>query len=115
MLASLRSFPALGIAVLGSIGTAVYRQRLAETIPAAVPAGAAHAGRDTLGGATAAVADLPPWLASPVLKITRDAFTDGFHIAAIAAGGIVAILAVVTVAVLRRTQSDSAAADTGSG
>jgi hypothetical protein len=52
---------------------------------------------------------------SSVLEITRDAFTAGFHIAAITAGGIVAILAVVTVAVLRRTQSDSAAADTGSG
>ena len=50
---------ALGIAVLGSIGTAVYRGQMADAVPAGVPPEAAEAARDTLGGAVAAAADLP--------------------------------------------------------
>lgn len=45
---------ALGIAILGSIGTAVYRTELAKAIPAGVPPEAQEAARDTLGGAAAA-------------------------------------------------------------
>jgi DHA2 family multidrug resistance protein-like MFS transporter len=45
---------ALGIAILGSIGTAVYRSEVAEAVPADVPTEAAEAARDTLGGAVAA-------------------------------------------------------------
>ncbi|MGH3682789.1 MAG: MFS transporter, partial [Natronosporangium sp.] len=40
---------ALGIAILGSIGTAVYRGAMADTLPAGVPPETAAAARDTLG------------------------------------------------------------------
>jgi DHA2 family multidrug resistance protein-like MFS transporter len=40
---------AMGIAVLGSIGTVVYRSQLAGTVPAGVPPASAEAARDTLG------------------------------------------------------------------
>jgi FAD binding domain/Major Facilitator Superfamily len=41
---------AVGIAVFGSIGTAIYRSGIADGIPAAVPHQVAEAARDTLGG-----------------------------------------------------------------
>ncbi|MBN0046160.1 MFS transporter [Streptomyces actuosus] len=62
---------ALGMAVLGSIGTAVYRHEM--------PASAPTAARETLGGALAA-AEREPGLAA----VAREAFTNGMHAAAIA-------------------------------
>ena len=44
---------ALGIAILGLVGTAAYRGQIANAIPAGVPPQAAAAARDTLGGAVA--------------------------------------------------------------
>jgi MFS transporter, DHA2 family, multidrug resistance protein len=54
---------ALGIAILGSIGTAVYRSQVTGALPAGVPPEAAQAARDTLGGAVAAAGQLPDQLA----------------------------------------------------
>src|SRR5690349_11468600 len=42
---------ALGIALLGSIGTSVYRGAMAAAIPIGIPMGVAEAARRTLGGA----------------------------------------------------------------
>jgi DHA2 family multidrug resistance protein-like MFS transporter len=56
---------ALGIAVLGSIGTAVYRARI--DLPAGVPDGAG----DTVVGAAATAADLPGRLGEAVLATAR--------------------------------------------
>ena len=44
---------ALGIAILGSIGTAVYRGEMADSLPAGIPPATAEAARETLGGAVA--------------------------------------------------------------
>lgn len=62
---------ALGMAVLGSIGTAVYRHEMPDAAP--------DAARETLGGALA-VADRFPGLATAA----REAFTSGMQGAAIA-------------------------------
>ena len=50
---------ALGIAILGSIGTAVYRTEVADSLPSGIPAEVADAARDTLGGALAIAQTLP--------------------------------------------------------
>ena len=50
---------ALGVAILGSIGTAVYRRAMAEGVSTDIPPGFAHAARDTLGRAVAVAAQLP--------------------------------------------------------
>lgn len=39
----------MGIAILGSIGTAVYRSEVSDTLPAGLPADAASGIRDTIG------------------------------------------------------------------
>ena len=66
---------ALGIAVLGSIGAAVYRSQLANTLPIRCPASdAAAIARDTLGGAVAIAGRLPDQMGAQVLDTARDAF-----------------------------------------
>ena len=50
---------ALGIAVLGAVGTAVYRSEIAEMLPSGVPPAAAESARDTLGAAVVAGDELP--------------------------------------------------------
>ncbi len=99
---------ALGIAIMGVIGAAVYRARVADAVPAELPHGAAVAARDTLGGALAAVGQLPDRLGEPLLDTAREAFTQGLHVvagisAAVAMGG--AILAAV---LLRGVHTNSA-------
>ncbi|MFI5872848.1 MFS transporter [Streptomyces sp. NPDC051445] len=79
---------ALGMAVLGSIGTAVYRHDM--------PGSAPDAARETLGGALA-VADRFPGLATTA----REAFTHGMQGAAIAGAVLLAGAAVLAAATLR--------------
>ncbi|MER6626826.1 MFS transporter [Streptomyces sp. NPDC000987] len=66
---------ALGIALLGSIVTGVYRG-----FPA--PAGTPEAARESLGGALEATAGMPAAAAEQTLSAARDAFVDGLTLAA---------------------------------
>jgi MFS transporter, DHA2 family, multidrug resistance protein len=92
---------ALSIAILGTIGTAVYRTQVADGIPAAVPAEETAVAEDTLGGAVAVSAELPAALADQVLEAARLAFTQGFQVVALVSA-IIAALAAVGVAVFLR-------------
>ncbi|MEV8405107.1 hypothetical protein AB0R12_04650 [Streptomyces niveus] len=49
----------LGIAILGSVGTAVYRSEVSDTLPAALPADAASRVQDTIGSAVYEAGRLP--------------------------------------------------------
>ncbi|GGP48754.1 MFS transporter [Streptomyces melanogenes] len=70
---------ALGIALLGSVVTGIYR---GFTAPADLPAGVSAEAHDSLGGAVEAATRLPAEQAAPMLSAARDAFTDGFQTAA---------------------------------
>lgn len=70
---------ALGIAAFGSIGVAIYRDKL-DTLPAGVTPDAAAAARDTLGGAVAAAADLPADTALALLNLANEAFVTGMRV-----------------------------------
>lgn len=81
---------ALGIAVLGSIATAIYRARMIGAVPPALPSETAEAARATLGGAVMA-ANQAPGQAEPMLSLARDAFTQGMQInAGLATAGLLA-------------------------
>jgi DHA2 family multidrug resistance protein-like MFS transporter len=96
---------ALGIAVFGSIGVAIYRSGIADGIPPGVPATAATAARDTLGGAVEVARGLPDGLGIQLLDTARDAYVLGLHIsAAIAAVGAIG-LAIFVAVLLRRVES----------
>jgi DHA2 family multidrug resistance protein-like MFS transporter len=71
---------AVGIAILGSIGTAIYRNELKYTIPAAIPSEVSEVARDTLGGAVRVSEQLSGNLGSLLLDATRDAFLHGLHL-----------------------------------
>ena len=102
---------ALGMAILGSIGTAVYTRQTAETLPADLPTGAADAARETLAGAITAAEHLPAATGEAVLAAARQAFTDGMHAAAIAAAAILTATALFSLIYLRRTPVTPATPD----
>jgi MFS transporter, DHA2 family, multidrug resistance protein len=93
---------ALGIAVLGSIGVAVYRTQIADAVPAGVPPEASESAKDTLAGATDAIEGLPGELGGQLLDAARDAFTQGLQVVAVAAS-VVAISTAVLAAILLRS------------
>jgi DHA2 family multidrug resistance protein-like MFS transporter len=74
---------AVGIAVFGSIGVALYRSGIAEGLPTGVPPEAATAARDTLGGAVEVARGLPDRVAGPLLDAANAAFLDGIHVSAV--------------------------------
>jgi DHA2 family multidrug resistance protein-like MFS transporter len=92
---------ALGIAVLGSVGTAVYRAQVAGAVPAGVPSGAAAAARDTLGGAVAAAGQLPDQLGGALLGVAREAFTQGLQVTAAISAVVALAIAILAAALLR--------------
>jgi DHA2 family multidrug resistance protein-like MFS transporter len=98
---------ALGIALLGSIGTAVYRGTVGDRLPRGVPARVADASRDTLGGAVEAAGQLPPQLGSDLLHVARGAFTQGLQVATLAAAAIGAAMALVAALRLRAARVDA--------
>jgi DHA2 family multidrug resistance protein-like MFS transporter len=98
---------ALSIAILGSIGTAVYRNQMSDGIPAGVPPEEADAARDTLGGAVAAGDELPAPVAAELLDTAREAFTQGMQVAAISSAVVAAATAVLAAVLLRRVRGGS--------
>jgi DHA2 family multidrug resistance protein-like MFS transporter len=92
---------ALGIAILGSLGGAVYRAQVADAVPTGIPAQAAQAARDTLGGALAVAGQLPDQLGAPLLEAARQAFTDGLQVV-FAVSAAIAVAIVILVAALLR-------------
>jgi DHA2 family multidrug resistance protein-like MFS transporter len=96
---------ALGIAILGSIGAAVYRLQLADAVPAGVPFEAAEAARDTLGGAVAVAGLLPDSIGAALLEAARQAFAESFVVAAAINAALAIAAAIVAAIVLRRLRS----------
>ena len=95
---------ALGIAVLGVIGTSIYRSQLNGALPSGILPGAAAAARDTLGGALAAAGQLPGQSGQDLVRMAQQAFTSGLHAAfAVSAAALLgaAILAAIQLRHLR--------------
>jgi DHA2 family multidrug resistance protein-like MFS transporter len=91
---------ALGIAVLGSIGTAVYRSQL--TVPESVPAEAAEVAREGIPGATAVAGQVQA--GAELLVSAREAFTSGLTTVAVICAVVMLGLAVFAAIVLRNLQ-----------
>ncbi|MFE9648758.1 MFS transporter [Streptomyces sp. NPDC006365] len=87
---------ALGMAVLGSIGTAVYRHEIPSSAPAP-----AH---ETLGGALAVAQQLPGRAGESLVTAAREAFTSGMQAAAIAGAVLLLGAAVLASVTLRRVR-----------
>jgi MFS transporter, DHA2 family, multidrug resistance protein len=92
---------ALGIAIMGSIGVAIYRGELADRLPAGLPDAAAAAARDTLGSAVAVAGQLSGQLGSAVLGAAREAFVAGMQVSSAVAAIVGVGLTILTLVVLR--------------
>ncbi|MFJ9341703.1 MFS transporter [Streptomyces sp. NPDC101733] len=93
---------ALGMALLGSLGTAVYRDDLAGAEPAA---------RETLGGAVATAGQLGGEAGGALLALAREAFVHGMRYAAWGGAVLLLVAAGAALVLLRGLGSPSAAAE----
>ncbi|GAA0671343.1 MFS transporter [Kitasatospora atroaurantiaca] len=90
---------ALGIALVGSVVTAIYAGSLA--IPAGTDPGAAAQAKESIGGAVEAAGALSPELGGPLLARAQDAFVHGMNTAALLAAGLLFVAAATAWYLLR--------------
>jgi DHA2 family multidrug resistance protein-like MFS transporter len=101
---------ALGIAILGSVGTAVYRGAMATDLPSGVPSAAAAVAKATLGGAVAEASRLPQDVGAPLLDTARAAFGHAFEMTAAICAVVAIATAVVAMVLLRQVPTGEAPA-----
>jgi MFS transporter, DHA2 family, multidrug resistance protein len=92
---------ALGLAGLGSIGMAIYRNRLDENLSADIPAQVVDTARETLGAAVVAAEQLPQGQAAQLLTAARESFTQGFQLTAVISAAIFLAVAIMVGRMLR--------------
>ncbi|WP_461162795.1 MFS transporter [Sinomonas notoginsengisoli] len=91
---------ALGVAILGSILTAAYRAGM-DAPTAHLPAAAADAAHDSLGGAMAVASRLGPGPAGSALKVAAGtAYLDGVHLVSLVSLAAAILIAVAMALVL---------------
>ncbi|GAA3748746.1 MFS transporter [Salinactinospora qingdaonensis] len=88
---------ASGIAVLGSIATAVYRFQITDALPGDLPQQAANAAQESIAGAVATAQQLPEALSAELLVLAREAFTTGLN--TVAFFGCLLFIGLATIAI----------------
>ncbi|MGH8222021.1 MAG: MFS transporter, partial [Woeseiaceae bacterium] len=106
---------ALGIALLGSVVTMIYRGTAASAVAANLPPEAVEAARDTLGGALAVAEVLPNPLGAALISASRGAFVEAFQATAVVSAVIALIAAGATALLLGRSQRNPAVAPASNG
>jgi MFS transporter, DHA2 family, multidrug resistance protein len=92
---------ALGIALLGSLATAVYRHELSGTIPHEVPHQVARVARDTLGGALSVASQLPHAPGQALIASARAAWASATILMFSLCRGLALLAALAAVMLLR--------------
>jgi DHA2 family multidrug resistance protein-like MFS transporter len=93
---------ALGVALLGSLGVAWYQARVGAGMPAALPAPAADAARDTLAGALHAAGSLGGADGPLFAALARGAFVESLHLVTLAGAAVIAAACLMTALLLMR-------------
>ena len=86
---------ALGIAILGSIGTAIYRTKMNAGIPQQVSQTLGNEATETLGGAVTVATKLPRDISYQLLSTANEAFVSGMQLNALIGAVIAAALVVL--------------------
>jgi DHA2 family multidrug resistance protein-like MFS transporter len=97
---------AIGIAILGSIGAAIYRGRMIDALPASVTPDIAEAARSTLAGAVSVAEQLPAALGTEVVGAARQAFALSFDVTSVLMAGVMLLTAALVAGVLRDDSSE---------
>ncbi|MGV9482414.1 hypothetical protein ACWDNR_23675, partial [Gordonia aichiensis] len=103
---------ALGVAVIGSIGTAVYRGQMAGNLPTGLPTEVAHTAEDTLAGALQVAATLPAALGAELTTVARQAYTHALQVNSLVGIGLTAIAATLVLVLLRHLPAPNEAKST---
>jgi MFS transporter, DHA2 family, multidrug resistance protein len=90
----------LGIAILGTLGTLVYRNNVEGAVDT-IPADTADAARESVDRAVAAAGQLPPEQGNDLLAAARDAFTSGVHVVGVISAVFYVGLAVLAIRAFR--------------
>ncbi|WP_246222551.1 MFS transporter [Phytoactinopolyspora limicola] len=112
---------AMGIATLGTVGTAAYSSRMEGIIPAGIPDDVASSAQDSFANAFAAAAELPSALGAQLVASANEAFVWGFNVVAALSAALLGGIAVMVMTVLRHvrpvgeTDDDPAGADAEGG
>jgi DHA2 family multidrug resistance protein-like MFS transporter len=97
---------ALGIALLGSVVTVIYRGAMTGVLPADLAPEAAEAARGTIGGAVSVAGQLPAALGAALMDSARSAFAQAFEVTALIGGAISVGVAMLAVVFLRRVRAE---------
>jgi DHA2 family multidrug resistance protein-like MFS transporter len=98
---------ALGIAILGSVGTAVYRSFMKNADPPGIPVSFKAEASETLGGAAAVAEQLSSTTKAELLATSQQAFTHAFEWNSLISGIIATSIAIVVVVMLRNAKTSS--------
>jgi DHA2 family multidrug resistance protein-like MFS transporter len=101
---------ALGIAILGSIVTVIYRGAMTGALPAGLTPEAAEAARGTIGGAVEIAAQLPAALGVGLMDAARSAFAQAFEVTALIGAAISVGVAILAVVLLRHVRAQGSPA-----
>ncbi|MEU9984289.1 MFS transporter [Streptomyces sp. NPDC050856] len=99
---------ALGVALSGSLGAAVYHAMVSGSLPAGLSSREADTATDTLSGAVSVAERLSGEVATRVLEVTRDAFTDGMRSTSALLALMMAGMAVTVALLMRDRPTDDA-------
>jgi MFS transporter, DHA2 family, multidrug resistance protein len=97
---------ALGIAILGSIGTALYRNIMASENPEGISSTLKAQANETLGGAVAAAEQLPNTTKNELLASSQQAFTQAFELNGLISVAIAIGIALVIFTLLGKAQPE---------
>jgi DHA2 family multidrug resistance protein-like MFS transporter len=96
---------ALGVAILGVIGSSVYQSQV--EVPTGISGSAADAARESLAGAAPVAAQSPAPVGAQLLTSAREAFTEGLSLVALIAAVLFVLVAVLAAVGLRRVPTTS--------
>lgn len=102
---------ALGIAIIGSIGTFIYRSQMNDNMPTGISSQAAEAAKATLSEAIVQARQLPTELNSLLINTANKAFITAMRVAALTCTIVVTVLAILSIRQLRRVHTSSASGE----
>jgi DHA2 family multidrug resistance protein-like MFS transporter len=95
----------LGIAVMGSVVTAIYRTAMDRTMPAGLPVETRDVAQDTIGGAVASARELPGTQGEALLSVAHDAFTQAFVWSSAICVALAIVMAFASIGFLRTARA----------
>jgi len=94
----------MGIAVIGSVGAAIYRTYMQGSMPPGLDPEQVVIATDTLGGALGIAQQLSPALAESLLVVVQSAFAEALHANALIGAAIMLAAAILTAICLREVR-----------